>query len=182
MEILSYCYYSVIFLSYRTERHFLLDLVDRESFSFFTSQHVTKIYKKERNTPLRLHYLPYSNLCIFFFIFLDTEREGMREAWIFKKVCLFSSNLMNVTVPNIRNVLRGNICLHLKLHKKQYCFSLVITITLWVFRSCDSCDSSDSACPQKELNLQNYYLKPIWFNPSKKPNIIPSEFAIGPFQ
>lgn len=161
MEIISYCYYFFIFLSYRTERHFLLDLVDRESFSFFTSQHVTKIYKKERNTPLRLHHLPYSNLCIFFFIFLDTGREGMREAWIFKKVCLFSSNLMNVTVPNIRNALRGNICLHLKLRKKQYCFSLVITITLWVFRSCDSCDSSDSAYPQKELNLQNYYLKPI---------------------
>lgn len=40
---------------------------------------------------------------------------------------------MNVIITNIRKVLRGNTCLHLKLHKKQYCFSLVKSITLWAF-------------------------------------------------
>lgn len=50
-------------------------------------------------------------------------------------MCLFSSNLINVIVPSFRNALRRNICLYLKLHKKQYCFSLVKSITLWAFRS-----------------------------------------------
>ena len=93
-----------------------------------------EIYKKEINKSLSFHDLPYSNFCIFF-ILLVIEREGMREAWIFEKICLFSLNLINVIVPSFRNALRGNICLHLKLHKKQYSFSLVKSITLWAFRS-----------------------------------------------
>lgn len=118
----------------KNRRHFWLDLIGRGPFSFFTSQHVTEIYKKEINKSLSFHDLPYSNFCIFF-ILLVIEREGMREAWIFEKICLFSLNLINVIVPSFRNALRGNICLHLKLHKKQYSFSLVKSITLWAFRS-----------------------------------------------
>lgn len=68
---------------------------------------------------------------------------------------------MNVILSNIRNVLRGNICLHLKRHKKPYCFSLVKSITLWAFRSWQAISMPSESAEVAELLYKTYMILPL---------------------
>lgn len=88
MEVSSYCYYFFVFLSERIKKALLTRSCRQRALSF-SRQHVTKLYKREINKPLSLHQLPNSSLFILFFIFLETEKEGMKEGWIFKRYVCF---------------------------------------------------------------------------------------------